>query len=220
MEDSLKKKKVIILLGPPGSGKGTQATRLSKELNIPHVSTGDLFRENMSKNTELGKKVKSFMEKGVLVPDNLVLEMLFDRVSKSDCSQGYLLDGFPRTIKQAEELDRQLSSNSDAIAINLEVNDNVIIKRAEGRLTCSKCGSVYNRNFSPPKAEGKCDNCGGDLFQRSDDNASVVTERLRVYHDQTKPLISYYEKKGILQKINGEKDPDTVFGNLLKLVKK
>lgn len=210
------RKRIVILLGPPGSGKGTQAVQLCKELNIPHISTGDLFRENLSKNTDLGKQAKAFMEKGQLVPDELVLQMLFDRVSKSDCTQGYLLDGFPRTIAQAEALDKHLNNKTDLIALNLQVKDEVIIKRAEGRLTCSKCGNVHNRYFSPPKNDYQCDKCGGELFQRSDDNAAVVTERLKVYHDQTKPLIAYYEKRKILHHFNGESSPDIVFKKLIK----
>lgn len=207
--------KVIILLGPPGSGKGTQAVRLSKDLGIPHISTGDLFRENIGKNTDLGKRAKTFMDAGRLVPDELVLEMLFDRVSRPDCNRGYLLDGFPRTIPQAEALESHLS-NAKVIALNLNVNDEVIVKRAEGRLTCKTCGHVYNRHFSPPQKEGICDKCSGELYQRTDDTAAVVTERLKVYHEQTKPLIQFYEKKGVLTQINGEQAPDVVFKDLTK----
>lgn len=205
--------KVIILLGAPGSGKGTQATRLSQALKIPHISTGDLFRENLSKNTELGKRAKSFMDAGHLVPDDLVLEMLFERVSRPDCANGYLLDGFPRTIPQAEALDRFLKG-TPVIALNLMVSDDVIIKRAEGRLTCKKCGQVYNRSFAQPAVENVCDKCSGELFQRQDDSPAVVKERLKVYSEQTKPLILFYEKKGVLHQVNGENPPDTVFNDL------
>lgn len=207
---------VIILLGPPGSGKGTQAVRMSKQLEIPHISTGDLFRENMSKNTELGQKAKSFINEGKLVPDSLVLDMLFDRVSLPDCKKGYLLDGFPRTLAQAEAFNGQLTPATKLVVFNLDVPDDIIIKRAEGRLTCKDCGAIYNRYFSPPSKEGICDKCGGELFQRSDDKAEVVQERLRVYHEQTKPLIAYYAEKGILQNIDGTKSPDEVFLNLMQ----
>lgn len=203
--------KVVILLGPPGSGKGTQAVRLTKELGIPHISTGDLFRENMSKDTELGKRAKSYINSGKLVPDELVLEMLFDRVSRPDAANGYLLDGFPRTLPQAEALDKHLGMNTNLVVLDLEVPDEVIVKRAEGRLTCKGCGSVYNRHFSPPAKEGVCDKCGGELIQRPDDRAEVVQERLRVYHNQTKPLVEYYAKKGVLSHVDGTQSPDQVF---------
>lgn len=210
--------KVIILLGAPGSGKGTQAARLSQELGIPHISTGDLFRENLSKSTELGKRAKTFMDAGHLVPDDLVLEMLFDRVSRPDCAKGYLLDGFPRTIPQAEALDRFLKG-TPVIALNLVVSDDVIVKRAEGRLTCKKCGHVFSSNLSQLKAGSACEKCGGELFQRPDDAPAVVKERLRVYSEHTKPLIQFYEKKGVLHQINGENSPDTVYQDLKRALK-
>lgn len=210
--------KVIILLGPPGSGKGTQAVRLCRELGIPHISTGDLFRENLSKNTDLGKRVKTFMEQGQLVPDALVLDMLFDRVSKDDCAKGYLLDGFPRTIPQAEALDKLLKG-IHVIAVNLAVPDEVIVKRIAGRLTCSECGNIHNQFFSPPSVEGQCDKCGGELFQRQDDTAPVVLERLKVYHIQTEPLVEYYGKKQVLTTFNGQNNPNDVYNDLLKLIK-
>jgi|EndMetStandDraft_5_1072996.scaffolds.fasta_scaffold110860_2 adenylate kinase len=216
VDNSPQKRNVIILLGPPGSGKGTQAVRLSKELGIPHISTGDLFRENIGKNTELGKKAKTFMDAGKLVPDSLVLEMLFDRVAKPDCLKGFLLDGFPRTIPQAVEFDKQLSSNDRLIVINLDVPDDLIFKRIEGRLSCKQCGTIYNRYFNPPAVDSKCDKCGGELIQRSDDNEQVVRERLKVYHDQTEPLVDYYSKKKVLMTVNGANDPDIVFKELLQ----
>lgn len=212
------KRMVIILLGPPGSGKGTQAERLSKELGIPHISTGDLFRENLSRNTGLGQRAKSFMEKGQLVPDEVVLEMLFDRVSRPDCASGYLLDGFPRTIPQAQALDRHLSGNDNLLALNLQVSDDTILKRMAGRLTCKKCGFIQNRFLSPPKQEGVCDKCGGELYQRSDDTPIVIKERLKVYHDQTEPLIDFYNKKDLLVNIPGENPPDRVFKDLLNAI--
>lgn len=212
--------KVVILLGPPGSGKGTQAVRLSKELGMPHVSTGDLFRDNLSRNTDLGKRAKSFMEAGKLVPDELVIEMLLDRVSRSDCSKGYLLDGFPRTLVQADALDKHLGKGNDVVALDLRVTNDVIMKRASGRLTCKKGGHIHNKFFSPPKVEGVCDVCGGELYQRTDDAEVVVKERLKVYEVQTAPLVKYYEKKGILNRINGENEADKVFNDLLGLVNK
>lgn len=211
-------KKVIILLGPPGSGKGTQGARLSKELGLPHISTGDLFRENMKNETELGKKARAFIDKGQLVPDEIVLNMLFDRVSKPDCAKGYLLDGSPRTIPQAEAIDKFLG-NTKIVALDLEVKDDVIVKRIAGRLSCKACGHIHNKYFSPPAAEGKCDKCGSALTQRSDDNETVVQERLKVYHAQTKPLIAFYKKKNVLVEINGEEQPDVVFKKLLAAVK-
>jgi adenylate kinase len=213
-------KTVIILLGPPGSGKGTQAAGLTKELGIPHISTGDLFRENISKGTELGKKAKSFMDAGKLVPDELVLEMLFDRVSRPDCIKGYLLDGFPRTIPQAEALDLKLTQNSKVVALNLNVSDDLIIKRIEGRSSCKDCGHIHNKYFSPSAKEGICDKCGGELIQRNDDNAEVVKERLKVYHEQTEPLVAYYSKKGVLANVNGEKAPEEVAKDLLQQYKR
>ena len=207
--------KVIILLGPPGSGKGTQAVRLSKELNIPHISTGDLFRENLSKGTELGKKAKSFIEAGRLVPDEVVLDMLFDRVSRPDCANGYLLDGFPRTIPQAEAFGKHLDSRTKIIALNLNVEDDTIVKRIAGRLTCKNCGNIQQKSSNTEHADA-CHKCGGELYQRTDDKAEVVKERLRVYHEQTEPLIHFYEKQGVLFEINGENTPDQVFQDLLK----
>lgn len=203
--------KVVILLGPPGSGKGTQAVRLTKELGIPHISTGDLFRENISKNTELGSRAKTYMEAGKLVPDELVLDMLFDRVSRPDSVNGYLLDGFPRTVPQAEALAKHLDPKTELIVLELDVPDEVIIKRAEGRLTCKSCGAIYNRYYTPPAKEGVCDKCGGELFQRPDDKLEVVQERLRVYHDQTQPLVDFYSKKGLLKRVDGTKSPDEVY---------
>jgi adenylate kinase len=208
--------KVVILLGPPGSGKGTQAARLTKELGIPHISTGDLFRENISKNTELGRRAKTFMDAGKLVPDALVLDMLFDRVARPDCANGYLLDGFPRTLPQAEAFEKNLNPEAKLIVLDLEVPDEIIIQRAAGRRTCKDCAAVYNIHFSAPKKEGSCDKCGGELVQRPDDKPEVVQERLRVYHSQTKPLEAYYEKKGILYRVDGTQSPDDVFRALMQ----
>lgn len=210
---------VIIFLGPPGSGKGTQAIRLSKELGIPHISSGDLFRENIGKNTELGKRAKGFMDKGQLVPDEVVLDMLFDRMAKPDAAKGYLLDGSPRTIPQAEAIDKHLKGKAKVTALNLEVSDDTIFKRMAGRLTCKSCGNVQNKFLAPPKVEGKCDKCGGEFTQRSDDAPEVVAERLKVYHKQTKPLIDYYKNKGVLVNIDGEQPADEVYKKLLQALK-
>lgn len=206
--------RVIILLGPPGSGKGTQAVRLSKEQGIPHISTGDLFRENISQGTELGQRAKSYIDAGKLVPDSVVLDMLFDRVSRPDCAHGYLLDGFPRTLPQAEAFQKHLPSGTKLIVLDLEVPDEMIVKRIAGRLTCSQCGNIQNRFVSPPKQEGICDKCGGAFTQRPDDKPEVVQERLRVYHEQTAPLIGYYQKQGVLFTVDGTKSPDEVYAEL------
>lgn len=211
-------KQVIILLGPPGSGKGTQAKRIMESKRLPHISTGDLFRENMSKNTDLGQKAKSFINAGKLVPDALVLDMLFDRVARADCRDGYLLDGFPRTIPQARALSTHLNKGEHIIAINLPVPDEVIIKRISGRLSCPVCGAVYNRYFSPPKEEDVCDKCKGALMQRPDDSAEVVQERLRVYQEQTAPLIDFYQKQGILHTVDGRQDPELVLKLILEII--
>ena len=208
-------KTIVILLGPPGSGKGTQAVRISKQLGIPHISTGDIFRENISKRTELGAKAQLYMDKGQLVPDELVLAMLFDRVSQPDSRNGFLLDGFPRTIPQAEDFDRNFAGKGKFIVLNLDVAFDAIIKRAAGRLICKNCGQVHNKTYNPPTFEGKCDKCGGVLYQRSDDHPEVVKERLKVYHKQTMPLIAYYEKKGLLISVNGEGTPDEVYEHLM-----
>jgi len=212
------KKMVIILLGPPGSGKGTQAKKISQKLSIPHISTGDLFRENLSKGTELGKKVKSYMESGNLVPDDIVVDMLMSRVTAPDCKNGYLLDGFPRSLPQAEALQKQLGNNVNLIVLNIKVDDESIVKRIEGRMTCDNCGQIYNRHFSPARIDSVCDKCGGKLSQRSDDNATVIRERLSVYHKQTAPLEGYYEKMNVLHSVNGEQDPNIVYNELMKFI--
>lgn len=211
---SSNKKKILIFLGPPGSGKGTQASRLSKYLEIPHISTGDLFRENIKNETDLGKKVKAIIDSGRLVPDELVLDMLFDRVGHADCAGGYILDGFPRRVSQAEALQKRLSADEEILALNLQVPDDVIVERLTGRLTCSSCGSVFHKKYNPPKQQGICDRCGGELIQRTDDTEAVVRERLRVYQEETQPLIEFYEIQNLLVNINGDQSPDTVFSIL------
>lgn len=209
-------KTVIILLGPPGSGKGTQAARLTKELGIPHISTGDLFRYNVKNETLLGKLAKSYMNIGQLVPDEVVLNMLFDRISSSDCAKGFLLDGFPRTIPQAEAFEAHLAGkNVRLVAFDLDVSDAVIIERAAGRLTCKQCGSVYNKGFLTSASDDACVKCGGEYVQRIDDKPEVVLERLRVYHRQTAPLIEYYKSRNKLTSFVGTNPPEEVFQALL-----
>lgn len=207
--------KVIIFLGPPGSGKGTQAVRLAKETGLPHISTGDLFRENMSQNTGLGQKAKGYINAGKLVPDELVLEMLFERINRPDSRKGYILDGFPRTIPQADALDKYLKGVQLTV-FNLDVPDSVIMQRITGRLSCQQCGNIQHKEFSPPKTPGVCDKCGGQLIQRKDDSPETVVERLKVYHAQTEPLIDYYKKQGTLITIDAQQSPDAVFQALLK----
>ena len=205
---------VTILLGAPGAGKGTQAVRLCKARSLPHVSTGDLFRANLKEATPIGLKAKEFMDAGKLVPDEIVLDMLTERVAAPDCAAGYLLDGFPRTLAQAEALDARLTDADDVRVINLEASDETIVERASGRLLCRTCGNIQHEKFSPPKKPGVCDVDGGELYQRPDDAADVVQERLRVYHEHTAPLVRYYAERGVLETIDGEQDPDTVFGLL------
>ncbi len=209
--------RIIILLGPPGAGKGTQAIRLAERLNLAHVATGDLFRENLGQGTELGKRAKSFMEAGQLVPDELVLEMLFDRVSKPDCAAGYLLDGFPRTLAQAKALKQRLG-NQPVRTLSLEVPDEKLVERASGRLLCKGCNHIHHATFSPPKTEGVCDACGGELYRRKDDDAEVVKQRLVVFHKETQPMIDFYREQGSLETINGANSPDEVFAALIALL--
>lgn len=210
---------VVILLGPPGAGKGTQAVRLAEACGLPHVSTGDLFRENLGNDTELGRKAKGYMESGRLVPDELVLEMLFDRVERDDCADGYLLDGFPRTVPQAEALAGRLAGSTRVVVPNLVVDDELIVRRASGRLICGSCGNIQHEEFSPPAKSGVCDACGGELVKRKDDQPEVVLERLRVYHAETAPVAKFYQAQGLLQNVDGERSPDAVFEELLGLVR-
>lgn len=215
----MRDKIIIILLGPPGSGKGTQAARISKELSIPHISTGDLFRDHLSRNTPLGELARSYIDKGQLVPDEVVLKMLFDRISHPDCAKGYLLDGFPRTIHQAEAFEQHLNEGMKPIILNLNVGEDIIFKRMAGRLTCKSCSHIHNKYFSPPQVVGRCDKCNGELVQRSDDLPEVVTERLKVYHKQTSPLIDFYKKRKSLITIDGTQPPDVVFDAILQAIK-
>lgn len=209
---------VIILLGPPGSGKGTQAKRLAVDYGIPQISTGDLFREHMSAQTPVGIKAKEYIQAGLLVPDEVVLKMLFERIEHSDCAKGYLLDGFPRTIPQAEQLAQHESMKTRLLVLCLEVSDEEIIKRAAGRLVCRHCGTIYNRDASPPKHENCCDHCGGEVYRRPDDNPEVVCKRLSVYRSQTLPLIEYYDHSGHLTMFEGNQPPDFVHAELKRYI--
>ncbi|MFI0434678.1 MAG: adenylate kinase [Parachlamydiaceae bacterium] len=205
---------VIILLGPPGSGKGTQAKRLAQDYQIPQISTGDLFRENIARETPVGLKAKGFIQAGQLVPDEVVLAMLFERISQFDCARGYLLDGFPRTLTQADQLALHQSMKTKVCVLSLEVSDNDIIKRAAGRLLCPGCGAIYHRDISPPRQENVCDTCGQQIYRRSDDDPDVVTKRLKVYHNQTSPLIEYYDHQGLLTAFDGSQSPERVYAEL------
>lgn len=210
----------IIMLGAPGAGKGTQAQMICDKYNIPHISTGDLFRSNIKNGTELGKKAKEYMDKGQLVPDELTVELLLDRVANEDCKDGYVLDGFPRTIPQADVLDKELTKLSDKIdfAIDVEVPDENIVRRMSGRRACLKCGATYHIEHIPPKQEGICDRCGSELVQRDDDKPETVQNRLSVYHEQTQPLIEYYNGKNILKTVDGTKEMNDVFEDIVKIL--
>jgi adenylate kinase len=206
---------VLIMLGPPGSGKGTQAAMLQDKFHLPHISTGDLLRDHIRRNTELGKQAQTYMDKGQLVPDALVLNMLFERISLKDCSIGYILDGFPRTLAQATALQAQLKGKSAPIVINLDLSDAKIIQRLTNRVVCETCGTPYHLLSFPPKTEGKCDKCGGKLIQRSDDTEAVITKRLKVYHEQTAPLIEFYTKQKLLHTVNCDLPKDKVFSQVI-----
>jgi adenylate kinase len=205
---------VVILLGPPGAGKGTQASRLAGALALPHVSTGDLFRENLAQGTDVGRRAKAYMESGKLVPDDIVLEMLRERVARPDCREGYLLDGFPRTLPQAEAL-AQIMGRTRPKVRALEVRDEVLVERAAGRLSCRACGRIYHARHAPPKRAGRCDADGGELYTREDDAPEVVRKRLAVYHQQTRPLVEHYAAQGVLRVVDGEQSPAEVYDALL-----
>lgn len=206
---------VIILLGPPGSGKGSQASIIKEKLDVAHISTGDLLRENIKQKTELGKQAKGYMDQGQLVPDDLIFDMLFARVAKKDCEKGYILDGFPRNLAQAEALQKRLGDQHSIRAVNLEIADEAIVERITKRLICKNCQTPYHTTFSPPKVEGKCDQCQGELYHRSDDTKEVVENRLKVYHLQTAPLIEYYQKQNHLTTVNSDRSKETVTREIL-----
>ena len=210
------------MLGAPGAGKGTQAKKIAAKYAIPHISTGDIFRANIKNNTELGQKAKTYMDKGELVPDELVVDLIMDRFKEADCANGYVLDGFPRTIPQAEALDKALSANGESVdyAINVEVPDENIINRMSGRRACVGCGATYHIQFNAPKVEGVCDTCGEKLILRDDDKPETVKNRLSVYHEQTQPLIDYYSKKGVLAEVDGTQSMDDVFNAIVNVLGK
>ena len=208
------------MLGAPGAGKGTQAKKIAEKYSIPHISTGDIFRANIKNGTELGKKAKEYMDQGLLVPDELVVDLVVDRVGQPDADNGYVLDGFPRTIPQAEALDKALEALGEKVdyAINVEVPDENIINRMSGRRACVACGATYHLVHIPPKTEGICDKCGKELILRDDDKPETVKKRLDVYHDQTQPLIDYYTNKGILKEVDGTVDMEIVFKNITDIL--
>ena len=210
----------IIMLGAPGAGKGTQADKICAKYNIPHISTGDIFRANIKNNTELGQKAKSYMDKGELVPDELVVDLVVDRIKADDCTNGYVLDGFPRTIPQAEALDAALAAINDKVdyAINVEVPDENIINRMSGRRACVACGATYHVAHIPTKVEGVCDKCGAELILRDDDKPETVKNRLNVYHEQTQPLIDYYTAKNVLHEVDGTKAMEDVFSSIVSIL--
>ena len=210
----------IIMLGAPGAGKGTQAKMIAEKYSIPHVSTGDIFRANIKNGTELGMEAKKYMDQGLLVPDELTVKILLDRVAQEDCANGYVLDGFPRTIPQAEVLDKALTELGDAIdyAINVDVPDENIVRRMSGRRACLACGATYHIEHIPPKAEGICDTCGEKLVLRDDDKPETVLNRLKVYHDQTQPLIDFYTAKGVLKSVDGTVDMSDVFHAIVEIL--
>ena len=210
----------IIMIGAPGAGKGTQAKMIAEKYSVPHVSTGDIFRANIKNGTELGKEAKKYMDQGLLVPDELTVKILLDRVAQDDCKNGYVLDGFPRTIPQAQVLDKALSELDDAIdyAINVDVPDENIIRRMGGRRACLTCGATYHVEHIPPKKEGICDACGSELVLRDDDKPETVKNRLDVYHKQTQPLIDFYEAKGILKSVDGTVPMEDVFAAITEIL--
>lgn len=210
----------IIMLGAPGAGKGTQAKMIAEKYGLPHISTGDIFRANIKNGTELGKEAKEYMDKGLLVPDELTVRLLLDRVAQDDCKNGYVLDGFPRTIPQAEVLDEKLSELGEKVdfAINVDVPDENIVNRMSGRRACLSCGATYHIVSIPPKKEGICDVCASALVLRDDDKPETVQNRLKVYHDQTQPLIDFYEKKGVLRSVDGTLPMEEVFTAITKIL--
>ncbi len=206
----------LILLGPPGAGKGTQAKRLIERYGIPQISTGDILRAAVRDGTDLGKKAKEYMDAGELVPDEVVIGIIEERLQEADCAKGFILDGFPRTVAQADALNRVLGNLGQAIdhVVSIEVPDEELVERLTGRRTCRGCGAMYHVKFSPPVADGVCDKCGGELYQRDDDREETIRARLKVYHDQTAPLVEYYEKAGLLRRIPGQGSVDEIYARI------
>ena len=212
----------IIMLGAPGAGKGTQAQMIADKYKVPHISTGDIFRANIKNGTELGMEAKKYMDQGLLVPDELTVKILLDRVAKEDCKDGYVLDGFPRTIPQAEVLDKALAERGESIdyAVDVDVPDENIVKRMSGGRACLSCGATFHLEHVPPKEEGICDRCGKELVLRDDDKEETVLNRLKVYHDQTQPLIQFYKNKGVMQAVDGTKSMQEVFDAIVAILEK
>lgn len=210
----------IIMLGAPGAGKGTQAKQIADKYSIPHISTGDIFRANIKNGTELGKKAKQYMDQGALVPDELTCDLVMDRIQQDDCKNGFVLDGFPRTIPQAEALDAALGKINEKMdyAIDVDVPDENIVNRMSGRRACLNCGATYHLISIPPKVEGICDRCGSEIVLREDDKPETVQKRLKVYHEQTQPLIEYYSGKGVLKEVDGTQPMDDVFAAIVKIL--
>ena len=210
----------IIMLGAPGAGKGTQAKMIAEKCGIPHISTGDIFRANIKNGTELGAKAKEYMDKGLLVPDELVCDLVVDRIQQADCEKGYILDGFPRTIPQAEALENALNAIEQKLdyAIDIDVPDENIINRMSGRRACVGCGATYHVLFNPTKVEGKCDVCGESLILRDDDKPETIKKRLDVYHTQTQPLIDFYTERKVLVEVDGTQSMDKVFDDIMKIL--
>lgn len=208
----------LIIFGAPGAGKGSQAPMLTQKFGIPHISTGDIFRYNIKNGTELGLRVKEYLDKGELVPDELTVGIVKDRLGMDDCANGFLLDGYPRNIPQAEALEEFLAEKGSAVdkVINLEVDEEIIIKRLSGRRVCLACGAIYNVFNSAPSEEGKCDKCGAAVIQRDDDKEETVRERLRIFHEQTEPLIDFYRRKGVLVTVRGGTTVEETSGEILK----
>lgn len=211
----------ILLMGPPGAGKGTQAANLVKEFDIPHISTGDMFRAAVKEGTELGKQAKACMDSGKLVPDDVTIGIVKERLSKADCKKGFILDGFPRTVEQAQALDKILAELGLKLtcALNIAVPAEKLIRRAVGRRICKKCGATYHVEFKPSKKDGICDVCGSELFQRADDNEATMQNRLSAYEKQTKPLISYYEKEALYKEVDGSQSMDKVFQDIVAILR-
>ncbi len=210
----------IVLLGPPGCGKGTQGVRLSEKYNLPQLSTGEILRRAIAEGTSLGGKAASFMNKGQLVPSDLIINLMGERLLEADCKNGYILDGFPRRVDQAEGLEKMLGDSKLDAVINIEVSEAKVVKRLSGRRQCSKCQDLYHVEFSPPKKDGVCDKCGGSLYQRDDDKEETILNRLDVYKKETAPLIGYYQKKGLLMNVNGSADSSKVFDEICSLIDK
>lgn len=210
----------IIMLGAPGAGKGTQAEKIAEKYQIPHISTGDILRHNISEGTELGRKAEGYIDQGLLVPDELVVDLVVDRIHQADCKNGYILDGFPRTIPQAEYLDKALDEMGTKVgyAIDVHVPDDNIIRRMSGRRACLHCGATYHIEHAAPEKEGVCDKCGEELVMREDDHPETVKKRLEVYHEQTQPLIAYYRNRGILKVVDGTKELDDVFESIVAIL--